>query len=78
MYQNWCQNDTDDRMNNKDFKTVILTIVRMFKKLQNRLKMLSRDIEDPNQISRDKNYNNCVEKYTRWPLQQIRHFRRKY
>ena len=52
-------------MNSKDFKTVILTVFHMFKKLQNRLKMLSRDIEDPNQISRDKNYNNCVEKYTR-------------
>ena len=48
-------------MNSKDFKTIILTVFHMFKKWENRLKMLSRDIEDPNQTSRDKNYNNWVE-----------------
>lgn len=57
MNQNQLQNDTNDRIG-KDFKTVILIKFHVFKKLEKRLKMLNRDMEDPNQTSRDENFKN--------------------
>lgn len=39
---------------NKGFKTVVMTISYMFKKLEERLSMLTRDIE---YMSRNENYN---------------------
>ena len=52
----------------KDIKIVIITILRIFKKLEKRLEMLYRDMEDikkkQNQISGDENYNVWDEMYT--------------
>lgn len=45
----------------KDIKIVIITILHIFKKLEKRLEMLYRDMEDikkkQNQISGNENYN---------------------
>lgn len=49
--------------------TVIISVPHMFKKLEERSDMLSRDMEDikaPSRNSRGENYNSSEEKYIGW------------
>lgn len=59
-------------------KIVIIITFHMFKKLEESISILSRDMEDKKVLSRntrDKNYSSSKEKYTRWDSWQIRHCR---
>ena len=53
------------RINKQDIKAVVITVFRVFKKLEKRLTMLSRNMEDikvSNQISSGENGNVGNEK----------------
>lgn len=50
-------------MVDRDIKTILITVFHMFKKLEERLKMISRDMED---ILKDLNLTSRDEKYSIW------------